>query len=37
MPEVLIRVHNMIELRLLRLEMDLLRAQLVDAQKCGSG
>jgi DNA-binding response OmpR family regulator len=33
MPEVLIRVHNMIELRLLRLEMDLLRAQLVDAQK----
>jgi adenylate cyclase len=32
MPEVLIRVHNMIELRLLRLEMELLRAQLVDAQ-----
>jgi DNA-binding response OmpR family regulator len=37
MPEVLIRVHNMIELRLLRLEMDLLRAQLVDAQKCAIG
>ena len=33
LPEVLIRVHNMIEVRLLRLEMDLLRAQLVDAQK----
>jgi DNA-binding response OmpR family regulator len=32
-PELLIRVHNMIELRLLRLEMDLLRAQLVDAQR----
>jgi CheY-like chemotaxis protein len=37
MPEVLIRVHNMIELRLLRLEMDLLRAQLVDAQKLVRG
>jgi CheY-like chemotaxis protein len=37
MPEVLIRVHNMIELRLMRLEMDLLRAQLVDAQKDGVG
>jgi DNA-binding response OmpR family regulator len=36
MPEVLIRVHNMIELRLLRLEMDLLRAQLVDAQRCAT-
>ena len=33
LPEVLIRVHNMIELRLLRLETDLLRAQLVDAQR----
>jgi Response regulator containing CheY-like receiver, AAA-type ATPase, and DNA-binding domains len=33
LPEVLIRVHNMIEVSLLRLEMDLLRAQLVDAQK----
>jgi len=33
LPEVLIRVHNMIEVRLLRLEMELLRAQLVDAQK----
>jgi DNA-binding response OmpR family regulator len=33
MPEVLIRVHNMIEVRLLRMETDLLRAQLVDAQK----
>jgi hypothetical protein len=29
----LIRVHNMIEVSLLRLEIDLLRAQLVDAQK----
>jgi CheY-like chemotaxis protein len=34
LPEVLIRVHNMIEVRLLRLETDLLRAQLADAQKC---
>ena len=33
LPEVLIRVHNMIEVSLLRLEIDLLRAQLVDAQK----
>jgi DNA-binding response OmpR family regulator len=33
MPEVLIRVHNMIEMRLLRLETELLRAQLVDAQR----
>jgi DNA-binding response OmpR family regulator len=33
LPEVLIRVHNLIEVRLLRMEMDLLRAQLVDAQK----
>jgi putative two-component system response regulator len=33
LPEVLIRVHNMIEVSLLRLETDLLRAQLVDAQK----
>jgi CheY-like chemotaxis protein len=33
LPEVLIRVHNMIEVRLLRLETELLRAQLVDAQK----
>jgi DNA-binding response OmpR family regulator len=33
MPEVLIRVHNMIEVRLLRMETELLRAQLVDAQK----
>jgi CheY-like chemotaxis protein len=33
LPEVLIRVHNMIEVRLLRLETDLLRAQLADAQK----
>jgi CheY-like chemotaxis protein len=33
LPEVLIRVHNMIEVRLLRMETDLLRAQLVDAQK----
>jgi len=32
LPEVLIRVHNMIEIRLLRLETELLRAQLVDAQ-----
>jgi CheY-like chemotaxis protein len=35
LPEVLIRVHNMIEVRLLRLETDLLRAQLADAQKGG--
>jgi DNA-binding response OmpR family regulator len=33
LPELLIRVHNMIEIRLLRLETELLRAQLVDAQK----
>jgi CheY-like chemotaxis protein len=33
LPEVLIRVHNMIEIRLLRMETNLLRAQLVDAQK----
>ena len=32
MPEVLIRVHNMIEIRLLRLESELLHVQLVDAQ-----
>jgi DNA-binding response OmpR family regulator len=31
LPEVLIRVHNMIEVRLLRLETELLRAQLADA------
>jgi CheY-like chemotaxis protein len=36
LPEVLIRVHNMIELRLLRLETELLRAQLVDAQGSSS-
>jgi CheY-like chemotaxis protein len=35
LPEVLIRVHNMIEIRLLRQETDLLRTQLADAQKCG--
>jgi CheY-like chemotaxis protein len=35
-PEVLIRLHNMIELRLLRLKMLLLREQLVDAQKLAS-
>jgi len=33
LPEVLIRVHNLIEVRLLRMEAELLRAQLVDAQK----
>lgn len=33
MPEVLIRVHNMIEMRLLRLKTRLLHEQLVDAQK----
>ncbi len=36
MPEVLIRLHNMIELRLLRLKMLLLHEQLVDAQKLAS-
>ena len=36
MPEVLIRVHNIIEVRLLRMEMDLLRAQLVDCQKAAA-
>jgi DNA-binding response OmpR family regulator len=36
MPEVLIRVHNMIELRLLRLKTRLLNEQLVDAQKVTS-
>jgi CheY-like chemotaxis protein len=35
LPEVLIRVHNMIEIRLLRMETNLLRAQLVDAQSLG--
>ena len=35
MPEVLIRVHNMIEVRLLRLMTQLLHEQLVDAQKRG--
>ena len=33
LPEVLIRVHNMIEVRLLRLETQLLRDQLADAEK----
>jgi CheY-like chemotaxis protein len=33
LSEVLIRVHNMIEVHLLRLEMELLSAQLVDVQK----
>ena len=33
LPEVLIRVHNMIEIRLLRMETNLLRSQLVDAQR----
>ena len=33
MPEVMIRVHNMIEIHLLRLETQFLREQLVDAQK----
>ena len=33
LPEVLIRVHNMIEIRLLRMETNLLRDQLMDAQK----
>ena len=33
LPEVLIRIHNMIEIGLLRMETVLLRAQLVDAQK----
>ncbi len=33
LPEVLIRVHNMIEVRLLRLETQLLREQLADAEK----
>jgi len=36
MPEVMIRVHNMIEIHLLRLETQLLREQLVDAQKLAS-
>ena len=36
LPEVLIRVHNMIEIRLLHLETQLLREQLVDAQKLAS-
>ena len=36
LPEVLIRVHNMIEIRLLRFENELLRAQLVDAQASAS-
>jgi len=36
MPEVIIRVHNMIELRLLRLKTQLLHEQLVDAQKLAS-
>jgi DNA-binding response OmpR family regulator len=36
MPEVLIRVHNMVEIRLLRLETELLREQLVDAQRLAS-
>ena len=36
MPEVLIRLHNMIEIHLLRLETQLLREQLVDAQKLAS-
>ena len=35
-PEVLIRIHNMIEIGLLRMETVLLRAQLVDAQKLAS-
>ena len=35
-PDVLFRVHNMIEIRLLHLETQLLREQLVDAQKRGS-
>jgi DNA-binding response OmpR family regulator len=33
LPEVLIRVHNMIEVRLLRQETQLLRDQLADAEK----
>jgi len=36
LPEVLIRVHNMIEIRLLRMENTLLLAQLVDAQNLAS-
>jgi CheY-like chemotaxis protein len=36
LPEVLIRVHNIIEVRLLRMETTLLRAQLVDAQRMTS-
>jgi CheY-like chemotaxis protein len=33
LPEVLIRIRNMIEIRLLRIGENLLHAQLVDAQK----
>jgi len=36
LPEVLIRVHNMIEIRLLRMRNRLLLAQLVDAQNLAS-
>ena len=36
LPEVLIRVHNMIEIRLLRMENNLLRTQLMDAQTLAS-
>jgi len=36
LPEVLIRVHNMIEIRLLRLETERLRAQLIDARVSSS-
>jgi len=35
LPEVLIRVHNMIEVRLLHQETQLLRDQLADAEKSG--